>query len=63
MPARDLYHDVVVKALILDGWTITNDPLTISYGGRDLFIDLGAEDSTIAAEKQGRKLQLRSKAF
>lgn len=63
MPARDLYHNLVVKALVLDGWTITDDPLTISYGGRDLFIDLGAEDRTIAAEKQGRKIAVEIKSF
>lgn len=63
MPARDLYHNLVVKALVLDGWAITDDPLTISYGGRDLFIDLGAEDRTIAAEKQGRKIAVEIKSF
>ncbi|MBC1224440.1 hypothetical protein GNF10_06025 [Nostoc sp. UCD121] len=25
--ARDIYHAAVIKALIADGWTITNDPL------------------------------------
>jgi hypothetical protein len=29
MPALDLYHDTVVKALTDDGWTITDDPLRI----------------------------------
>jgi hypothetical protein len=33
MPAKDLYHDVVVQALIVDGWTITDDPLYLTYGG------------------------------
>ena len=55
MPARDFYHDAVVKALIADGWTITHDPLKISYGGEDLYVDLGAERMTIAAEKNGQK--------
>ncbi|MEH2371488.1 element excision factor XisH family protein [Nostoc sp.] len=27
MPARDIYHGAVIKALTADGWTITNDPL------------------------------------
>ena len=27
--ARDLFHDIVKEALIKDGWTITNDPLTL----------------------------------
>lgn len=36
MPARDTYHDVVVKALTADGWTITHDPLPLVYGDQDL---------------------------
>jgi hypothetical protein len=29
MPARDLYHTSIKKALIKDGWTITHDPLRL----------------------------------
>ncbi len=29
--AKDLFHQSVKQALIKDGWTITNDPLTINY--------------------------------
>ncbi|MFP4123380.1 MAG: element excision factor XisH family protein [Coleofasciculus sp.] len=43
MPAKDIYHDTVKNALIKDDWIITNDPLTIEWGKKDLFIDLGAE--------------------
>jgi hypothetical protein len=32
VPARNVHHEAVVQALIKDGWTITHDPLTISYG-------------------------------
>jgi XisH protein len=56
MPAKNLYHDAVVAALIADGWTITDDPLTLSFGGKDLFVDLGAERPTLAAEKAGRNI-------
>ena len=35
MPAKDTYHEAVVGALNKEGWTITDDPLTISYGSRD----------------------------
>jgi XisH protein len=63
MPAKNLYHDVVVSALIDEGWTITHDPLTISYGGRDLFVDLGAEQSTIAAEKAGLRIAVEIQSF
>ena len=49
MPAKNIYHDVVLHALLADGWTITHDPLTISYGGRDLFVDLGAERPAVSS--------------
>ncbi len=32
--AKDIYHNVVKTALEKDGWTITNDPLTLKVGGR-----------------------------
>jgi hypothetical protein len=32
---------------------ITHEPLYIAYGGRDLFVDLGADREAIAAEKEG----------
>lgn len=32
MPARDIFHDAVKKALIKDGWTITHDPYKIAVG-------------------------------
>jgi hypothetical protein len=63
MPAKNIYHDAVVRALIDEGWTITHDPLTISYGGRDLFVDLGAEQSTIAAERAGLKIAVEIQSF
>jgi hypothetical protein len=30
--------------------------LTLSYGGKDLYVDLGAERITIAAEKSGHRI-------
>jgi len=62
MPARDFYHDVVKAALITEGWTITDDPLTLHMGKKDLFVDLGAE-RLLAAEKQGRKIAVEIKSF
>src|SRR5437868_3162380 len=40
MPARNIHHAVVVRALTADGWTITHDPYPLSFGGKDLFVDL-----------------------
>lgn len=63
MPARNLYHDAVIRALTADGWTITHDPLTVSYGGKDLFIDLGAEQAALAAERDGRLIAVEVQSF
>ncbi len=63
MPAKDLYHDAVVQALIADGWEITHDPLLLSYGGRNLFVDLGAERITVAAERGEQKIAVEIKSF
>ncbi|MGE0882068.1 MAG: element excision factor XisH family protein [Blastocatellales bacterium] len=63
MPARDIYHDIVVAALIADGWTITEDPLQLRYQQRDLYVDLAAERSPVAAEKEGRKIAVEIKSF
>ncbi|MEG4837846.1 XisH family protein [Microcoleus sp. B9-D4] len=62
MPAKDIYHNNVRTALEKDGWTITNDPLTLEIGDRSLFVDLGAE-KILAAEKQGRKIAVEVKSF
>ena len=50
MPAKDVFHEAVKKALLNEGWTITADPLYIQFGGVDLYVDLAAE-KIIAAEK------------
>lgn len=63
MPAKNIYHDAVLQALAADGWTITHDPLTIAFGGKDLFVDLGAERVTIAAEKGGQKIAVEIQSF
>jgi hypothetical protein len=63
MPAKNVYHDFVVRALTADGWTITHDPLTLAFGGKDLFIDLGAERSALAAEKGDRKIAVEVQSF
>ena len=62
MPARDVYHDRVIHALVADGWKITHDPLRIHWGGKDLYIDLGAEQ-VLAAEKAGQKIAVEIKSF
>jgi hypothetical protein len=62
MPAKDLYHDAVRRALICDGWTITHDPLTLAYGHQDVYVDIGAE-RLLAAERGNEKIAVEIKTF
>jgi len=39
MPARDIFHDAIRSALIKDGWTITDDPLTLKLDDGQVQID------------------------
>jgi hypothetical protein len=62
MPAKDIYHDVVKRALVKDGWKITHDPLMLRVGAKDMYVDLGAE-RLVAAEKAGHKIAVEVKSF
>ena len=44
MPAKDIYHTAVKYAPIED-WldASTHDPLRLEWGGKDMYVDLGAE--------------------
>jgi XisH protein len=61
MPRLDVIHNAVKKALIKDGWKIT-DPYVIQYRRTTLYADLGAE-RPIAAERKGQKLVVEVKSF
>jgi len=60
MPAQ--LHDAVKNALIRDGWTITHDPLRLTSGRRNLYVDLGAE-RLLAAEKGTLRIAVEVKTF
>jgi len=62
MPAKDLFHETVKKALVKDGWVITADPLFIQSEEFDIYIDLGAQ-KIIAAEKNEQKIAVEIKSF
>ena len=62
MAAKDKFHDAVKHGLIKDGWTITDDPLTLKIEGINISIDLGAE-KLLAAEKEGYKIAVEIKSF
>ncbi len=62
MPAKDIYHDTVKRALEKDGWTITAENLRLPFGGTDAYVDIAAEKIFIA-EKEGRKIAVEVKSF
>lgn len=62
MSARDTYHYTIKNALELDGWTITDDPLRIKWGIKDMYVDLGAE-KFLGAEKDKHKIAVEVKSF
>ena len=62
MPAKDIYHDTVKRALEKDGWKITAENLQLPWGGTRTFIDIIAEQ-VFVAEKEGRKIAVEVKSF
>ena len=62
MSKKDTFHDAVKNALIKEGWTITDDPLTFKIDEVSISIDLGAE-RVLAAEKDNRKIAVEIKSF
>ena len=62
MPARDIYRDAVKNALVKDGWDIANDPLRLTWGVREFFVDLGVS-KLIAARKAEQTIAVEIKGF
>jgi len=67
--AKDLYHDLVKRALELvkralekDGWEITHDPYELRVGGVEMYIDIGAEQ-IIGADRGNDKIAVEVKSF
>jgi len=48
--------------LVRDGWTITHDPLRLTSGRRNLYVDLGAK-RLLAAEKGSQRIAVEVKTF
>lgn len=36
MPVKDYFHEIAKTALVKDGWKITHDPFTLTFGKRAL---------------------------
>ena len=47
---------------VKEGWEITNDPLKLQWGNKDLYVDLGAE-KLLAAQKGSQKIAVEVKSF
>lgn len=62
MPRRDLYHYEIKTALEKDGWSITDDPMQITWEDKDYSPDLGAE-RIIAAQRGTEKIAVEIKSF
>ena len=64
MPARDICHDTVKRALIKEDRVITHDPFWLKWVDSDInvYVDLAAE-RIIAAEKAGQKIAIEIKSF
>jgi hypothetical protein len=62
MPAKDIYHDTVKRALEKDGWTITTENLYLRWGRKYTYVDIAAE-KVFVAEKEGHKIAVEVKSF
>ena len=60
--AKDLVYQAAKNALSKDNWLITHDLYTISFGGVNMAVDLGAE-KLIAATKDHQKIAVEIKSF
>ena len=52
MPADDAIKPAVIAALIKDGWTITDDPLTITY--EEVIVSIDLPGSVYSLPRRGR---------
>jgi XisH protein len=63
MSAKDAYHNTVRIALEKDMWTITDDPLVLTFTPkRQLKMDLGAE-RLISADRDNQRIAVEIKTF
>lgn len=63
MPALDRDHAIVRNALVKEGWTVTDDPLTLKLGKRAVHVDLGAQRNVIGAIRGTEKIAVEIKTF
>ena len=62
MARKDKFHEIVKKALIKEGWVITDDPYLVVTEEHSLEVDLGAE-KLLGAQKGSKKIAVEIKSF
>jgi hypothetical protein len=62
MARLDKIHNSVKNALIKDGWTVMEKPLSFLFETQRVLIDIAAE-KVFTAEKEGRKIAVEGKSF
>jgi hypothetical protein len=62
MAARDVFHDVVRRALEKEDWTITHDPLSLNFTDFSLMLDLGAE-RLLGFDRGSERIAVEIKGF
>jgi hypothetical protein len=63
MSVQDIFHTVVRSALEKEGGTITDDPIYLKVDEDRLYVDLGAENNLLGAERSGQKIAVEIKSF
>jgi hypothetical protein len=49
MPAKDHFHDIVIRALVKDGWLIIREQYPIRVESKRVWLDLSVEKAETAA--------------
>jgi hypothetical protein len=60
---RNVDHEAVRAALIADGWTITDDPLILEFGLRQMYVDLAFQRAIVTAAKAEEKIAVEIQSF
>jgi XisH protein len=63
MPAKEIFHPVVISALEKEGWIVTHNPLYLKVDDDKLYVDLGAQNNLLGAERYGEKIAVEVKCF
>lgn len=62
MPAKYKYYDAVLRALVKDGWTITDEEVHFVFGDRSIYVDLMAE-RPVLLERMAEKIAVEARTF